>query len=540
MGAYLTALAPTLLQLGLLAALYALLRRLHHALARLPEKSHREPILVLELLRRPTGALLFAGTLLPLAAFSGDLSWQRVDPAGWARPFVAFVVAGGCVFGATYAFNWYFDRAHLFDRALLVALGAAGVLGHPLFLAPFVVLFVTVMHQFVHPVHPADTDDLNLYCHKIVFSHQILAFLAFLDLSLLWRGLPEIRLAQLLVLVQGANYGASAIGKARLGWTSRNELVGLVAAAVAHGWLPADSPATSRVIRFVRATNRVLLVSCLTLEGGAALMLVARPLGAAVLVGLAGFHLAVLALSGINFLPWCALDLALAVVVWVQPDAAFGLSASLAAWGATAACMQWMRPYCLAWLDAPLCTAFRFEALGLDGKMHALPPDVFAPYDITVTNGKFRAMVDEKIAVDAWAECYDADEYEELKKLRSWEDVRAVEERIGRSYYHPVFEDRIRRFVTAYAAAHDAKKLGRGRGLLARDWLGPNRAWGVLLAAPLATIRVRVVRVLQVGDRCHEREGNVSCEVPVLRTADPVPLARDQGAIVLSRSVGAG
>ncbi|HWL89683.1 MAG TPA: hypothetical protein VNO21_27960 [Polyangiaceae bacterium] len=481
--------ARLVMQLTLMGALYSLSRWFHSRYAWLPEDAYFEPFVFARALVRPRALACLAGPALPLLPFWARLRWTALDPSGWLRGYTCFLTLVVAVFGATYAFNWFFRRAHLLDRAMLIFFGAA-TFWHPLFAIPTAAWFLIFMRQFLYPINA--NADLHIYCHKVVFAHQLLVVAAYLYASVVFGGAPPTCVLLLGLMVQGAHYVASGIGKLRIRWVSRTELVGLVSAAVAHRWLHTSARWVAAALSMARP---VVLVTCVALEIGASLLTLDSNAAIVLLIGLGGFHIVVLLVSGINFLPWAVLDGALAWGAYEWPQA-FGVVPWVTSLLLFVALRRWWMPYELAWFDARLCTAFRIEARSRDGTIYELTPDAFAPYDVTVANGKFACVCDEPIVVGAWAEFNNVAVCSRMQKLRTAEDVAALERAAGINLYNAKFTARVLRLLTEFARAVHRGDTNRGRDWLARDWPRSNPALAGLRGVELACIDIRIVRVL--------------------------------------------
>jgi hypothetical protein len=502
------------LELATLTLVYAGLRLMIFRLSRLPREAYEQAIIVKTFTARPWATAGLLVTTLPLL----KAGWSAAALEPWIRLYVAYLIAAASAFWTTYSFNWYFGRFHLVDRALVLALGA-GTLVHPGFAPLFCAMGLLMARQFLYPLFPGDTRDVNVYCHKVVVVHQLVAVIAFLSVRSVWT-LPGSRLFALCLVVHGANYFFSATGKLRLGWLRGNDLRGLVNAGVAHGWFATQGWRLARLVHWVARSNPLLLVGCLALELGGGLLLCHRLAAAVLLLGLALLHVAVLLLSGINFLSWSLIDGALVAIAWVQPENVYGPGPTLAALLILLSGRPLIRPYILAWLDTSLCNAFRFVGVAREGGAVELGPEAFAPFDMIVANGKFRYLCDDPLLVDAWGETESRAIVRTIGRVRCLTDLRDLESSLGERCYRPRGVNAMTDFLTKYLeACPNRSRPGHPVSWLSRDWLSNRRTPYGVDGGRLVAVAAHVTKVLFVNGSFTVLEDR-----PVLSVGEP-PLA---------------
>lgn len=514
-------------ELVFVGLLYGGLGRAYRLIA-LPEDAYHRPVLLAELARRPAQLLVAVGPALP-ALCNPSLSWGQLAGAAWLRPFICALLAWISLASSTYAFNWYLRRWHLVDRGVLLLLGLASAF-HPGFVVLVAAWAVVLTGQFIHPIFPADRAYLSTYTHRLPLVHQLLLFHAYLCATSIL-DLPPARFMTLALVAQGAHYFHSALGKLRLQWLQRDELVGLLCAAVAHGWWPhRNGSAPRRLGLWMQRANRPLLIACLAVELGGGLLLIHANLAIVLLVALAGLHVAILVLIGINFLPWIFLDLCLALAVGAQPAETFGLLPFAVSLPFLAVAPKLFGVHVLAWLDARLCNAYRFEAVAVDGQRYELSPDAFAPYDMIMAFGKFRFLSDEPLLVDVWSESSEASVVQAIARTRTLRDINALEQHFGKNYFSQRRTQRMHRFLEEFLRSLSTRRSIGAGSWFARDWLARGAHTATLTTRDVQAIAVRIVKLLYAGGEFRLLEDRVLDDVVLAKehTASP-PLLRREG-----------
>jgi hypothetical protein len=190
-----------------------------------------------------------------------------------------------------------------------------------------------------------------------------------------------------------SHYFITALAKVWLGprwhsWATGNRLSDLAAGAWAWGWarfLP--WPAWLRVIRAVRPVERPLQAAAFALELAAPLALLHPHAAVGFCLAWAGFHVGVVALSGLFFWEWILADLALAALVLSLGDsaaAAFGawpVAASLAFMAVFPLRHKLWKPMPLGWFDTPLTQRMHWRVTGESGREYGLYNDFMCPHE---------------------------------------------------------------------------------------------------------------------------------------------------------------
>ncbi|MBW3575862.1 MAG: hypothetical protein KY450_13660, partial [Actinobacteria bacterium] len=160
------AVAGTLLATaGLLVAL-AVVSRVFYRLVQLDEAAYSAASITLAALGTPT-FLVLAVPAAGVVWLRRDLRWSDVVEGRLLRVVVLAAAGSLIVSLAFYEPNWYFDRSHLVDRALLVGLFALSF-WRPIALVPFTVLAAVVASQFAVPLGRYTWNDKRLIFDVVI------------------------------------------------------------------------------------------------------------------------------------------------------------------------------------------------------------------------------------------------------------------------------------------------------------------------------------------------------------------------------------
>lgn len=367
-------------------ALFGVVERLFFACSRLPEEVYHARIICLAALKHPA-PLTAVVVSLALLGFWRQLRWQQFElyrPMRWAIAALALTL--GFAF-STYGYNFFYDQAHWFDRALVAGL-ALLVVWHPAMVGLFVVQAFLIAGQFNQPLLYSWTDKMMVY--------QLLVLLVpFLWLKLVCR---RLTLAPYLVAALGVIaifYFRPALGKIEMGWMAHNSQANIFLAAVhQNGWLAWLGP--DRLRQVYLAIDRwqyVLMTLTLLVETAVLFYLIHPRLTAAVLIGCVLMHGGIFLTSGICFWKWAVADVAFAAAILALPREA---AARIFNWRGMALGIMivlglqvtYRHPVKLAWYDSPMAFHFQVEAVGASGAVYEIPPYCLAPYDLPLAQGR--------------------------------------------------------------------------------------------------------------------------------------------------------
>src|SRR5262245_20582463 len=305
--------------------------------ARIPHEIHRAPSFTWALLGSRPLFWLPALLALGLAGWSltaegrRRIGWSRFDGVGGLR-WVTFgiMLALAWPYGA-HPYNHYYDQAHLLDRALLFFLLGA-TLHSPLWLPFFALEVVMSRVQILHPVSLVTpiVDEVPFRVLGVIAGFGLWSFAA-AELRALGerrrRGgvrLPPIE-AHVLVFAMlclfASYYVYAGVGKLALGeqpfdWVAESHMDNLFVGAYLNGWNASLSePAALALAGFVRRLSLPIAGTSLALELGMLFVLTGRRPTFAILAGIIGMHLGVLAVTGVFFWTWALV--AACVLVWL-------------------------------------------------------------------------------------------------------------------------------------------------------------------------------------------------------------------------------
>jgi hypothetical protein len=434
-----------IVELGVLAAAYALIRAAATRWAHLSDDGYRRPILLLSLVREPRALVATLGPSLPLFLAWPRLHWTALGGAPWLRPLACVLALAATLPLINSAPNRYYNQRYLVDRVFLGAL-AVLVFAHPAFAAPLVGLAFVLSWQRLLPL----SSDLGFLINKNIALYVVVAFVAAQYVALFSTSAAPAFLVFVLAM-HGAHYVHSAVDKLRIGWLRDNELIGLLGAGIAHG-----HPSARRFAAWLRRFNRPLLLATIAVELAAALWCWHWLGAVGLLVAAAVFHVAVFVVSGMDFFAWVLLDLWLATTAWLAHDERiFGVAPLVAALALIAVGRWAFEPQRLAWIDARLCHVYRFALRGTDGKLIELRPADFAPYEDLFFAGKFRYLSDEKLLVHTWAET-GPELARAIRAATSPDELARLAERLGRNYYDAERAAQMEDFLRALFAGRAA------------------------------------------------------------------------------------
>lgn len=452
-------------RVAMLVGLFVLLEKSVRAAGDLPEEYYFQPFLFVELVERAVRSagwwlLLFipigltAGVLLVrVPSFRRGLvrlwhSWSDLEHSPVLRVFIGFVAFIAAWAFSTYDYNLYFDQSHYADRLLLLLL--AGLLcWRPVFVFPFLLLLVTIIAQFNHPIGSFS------WSEPILLVRVLVLFGAAFLIRLLTGHLRSADFLFVLCCLIASHYWVSGFGKLQLGWFMQDHIYYLLPATYANGWLGFMEPETvAALTRRLSWLNGPMKAGTLLIECGALVSLWRRGLFRGFLVAWIALHLGIFFVTGICFWKWMVLDAAVWFVFFRRNSPRipiftrnhFLLALILIGGGA-----RWFRPVELAWYDTRASYTYRFEAHGESGAVYALPPSFFAPYDYQFTLSNFGYLTRQPHLYIVWGATQQRAVANALVHATSPGDVWALEAEFGATTFDPrrsaTFNNFLQRFV---------------------------------------------------------------------------------------------
>jgi hypothetical protein len=458
-----------------MVALYVGIERALAVSCRLPEAAYTGPVIAAGLLRRVAGqplALVAVAALVALGLWRREpvlRAWSELEHGRALR----WLVSGIALFFAwafsSYDTNLYFDRAHLADRALLLAL-AACVVWRPVFVAAFLPLLVAMVWQFEYPLGGYSWTDKSAPFRALVF------FLA----GFLWLAVRGERRTGALLFGIGAlvagHYWVPGLEKLRLGWLAHGHLHHLTLAAWENGWLVSlDADRIAALVRALAWFDPWLQAFTLVAEAGALFFFWRREVALGLLAAWALLHAGIFVTSGICFWKWMLLDAALFAVIWRLPRESaqriFGPGPLLVSLPLVLFAWSWCAPVRLGWYDTRLAYTYRYEATGVSGARYRLAASFFAPFDLQFAQNRFDYLTRTPALVSTYGNTQDAGIANALLAARDADTVFALEARMGRVLYDERRSARLDAFLVRYLSAWNRR--------------GMERQWYAALGAPL-------------------------------------------------------
>jgi len=469
-----------LLQVTLGLAVFLLVEPLVFACGRLPASVYDRPIIVVGALGHAAPLIVLLSSVIAVTVFHRRLRWRAMELGTMVR----WLALANCLALAwaysTYPYNYWLDRPHDLDRALLFVLPWL-VLWHPGFLGVFLAHAYLMAGQFNEPLQYSWTDKLLVY-------EVLLLLFVFVWLTLATRQglLPFVGGALCLVALY---YAVPAGGKLVLGWLARNDQANIVLSAWhQNGWLDGlGTVGRNRVVALVAWTAPLLKLATLAFEIGVVIMLRHRRVAVGLLLGCAAMHVGILLTTGIFFWKWIVLDLSLAAVVWWLPagDARRLFGPVQAAVGVGLIAVLFVthrRPVILAWFDSPMAFQFRIEAVGADGTAYEVTPAALAPYDLPLAQGRFYYLTDVPMLVDCLGSTPHWGMARRLNAARTAEDLAAIRAVFGSPRTNATSADRfellIQRFFRHQQAPRATSWMSRLPSPPQHIWTAPHRGDG--------------------------------------------------------------
>ncbi len=461
-----------------LVGLFVVVERWLMAACRLPAASYFEPTIGVALLRvlarQPTPWFLLAA-LATLVLLRGRLLWRGWSELDHGRALQLLIGGLVLVFAwtfSTYDVNLYFDRTHIADRVLVVAL-AGLVCWRPVFLFLFLPLLLAVIWQFEQPLgHYSWTD-------KLAPIRVLLLFLAFFS----WQAVTGGRRTEAFVFTAGclvaAHYWIPGLEKLQLGWLAHGRLHHLTLAAWQNGWLVSlDAAEITGFAQVLARIEPLTLAFTIVAEAGALLFFWRRGVALTLLAAWVLLHAGVFVTSGICFWKWAIVDaglFALLIAVRRAPVAAiFGPGPLLLSLVLIGSASHWCPPVRLGWFDTRLAYTYRYTVVGPTSHEYAIAASFFAPYDLRFSQNRFDFLTPRPALVSTFGMTQDPRIAKALLPVRTLAEVEQLETRLGTVHREPKQVERFDAFMQRFLSAwnrHGAKREASG------CWRAPLHIW---------------------------------------------------------------
>ncbi len=353
--------------------------------SRLPVEALEEQFLFAQAVARMRWPdFVFLAAALLCASFFRRLwqPWSAVEHGGRLRMVSGVSLALLAWSFSTYEYNLFLDQSHAGDRLLLVAL-ACLALWRPIFVFPFLAVLMPVVQQFGQPLGgylwPVDLLPIRVL---------VVSSVAWVFFGLTGRRASN-DWALLLSCVVAVSFWYPGMLKMQLHWWAHEQIAYGLSGAYTQGWLAFLEPETiASATGMLLPINLPMVVGTLCLEAGALFLLWRRGFARTLLVAWMLFHCAAFGLYGFYFWKWLLVEASCFQLLRRGGPAIFERRHFVAAFVLIASGPFWLAgsPN-LAWYDTPISTAYRFEAVGDDGRSYTWLPSLFAPFSDAMTMG---------------------------------------------------------------------------------------------------------------------------------------------------------
>lgn len=458
---------------ALVVFIYASMERWSFATLHLGESSYSEPVLAAELLRTLVGTQRGLVGLVPLlcvAVWRGsDLftRWESADAGRGSRVVVSLLVAWATWAALTFDHNLFYGQSYNLDRLILVTL-AALVWWRPAWVIPFTFLFVALEHQFDHPF------GRQIFDRKID-EDLLLLFSAFLVGHTITRRREARVFPFLACALLASYYWYPGVVKLARGWVGHGDLYLGGFAAHVNGWLAAlPTEQVEGWLRIGALVDWPARILTLGTELGALLFFVHRKVPRVLLAGWLTLHIGIWAFSGVSFLTWITVDLAVLLAFFATKRREPQLFTRRFAVGGAlliVASPIWVRPPPVGWFDTPLIYTYRYEAVDDLGNRGALPEEA-TPLGEAWCARDFPFLLDEPSLLVRFGKTNDTELAAAIDRLDGdAASLFALEAQMGHVYFDEEQVARLDRFLSTVAA-----KLNHGDSWRhALSWAAPAR-----------------------------------------------------------------
>ncbi|MCE9518276.1 MAG: hypothetical protein K8R87_01710 [Verrucomicrobia bacterium] len=413
-------------------------------------------------------------------------SWRGFFPGGrlhyvvWAILFILVWTT------ALYPYNFFYGRAHLLDRLVILLLGAA-TLRRPSF---FPALIFAVMQSYLQwqGTGLADAESTN---RKMILDMSYMIAAAGLARPWLLRWLPN-RLPMLTVVFIGANlihYWLPGLAKLKIGqhwadWALHDDLYHLTISTFLYGWnLLWDQAGVIRLHESLQAFAVPLKLFVIFIEVALLTAFWNRRWFVFLAAGRAMLHMGIYVFSGDTFWNWILTQAAIVAAFWhqePQDDAAAARSGGIALFSLPVmlCSMIYMlvtahshKASKLAWFDSQITERYALHAVMEDGRRLYITPTFFEPYDFPMIQAQFHFLHlqedgagGEKILTRTFGAIHEWEPAHQMRGIKTVENARPMIQKLGTVTEKPVreakripqFDEFLRTWMKNYQAQHGA------------------------------------------------------------------------------------
>lgn len=366
--------------------------------------------------------------------------------------------------GSLYEYNWFLDRAHLADRALVIVLAAASW-WRPVFLVPFVLHYRSVIAQFELP--------FGINIAASIEELLILVILALAAAHLVHVATGRRDSAPVMMVITAGyatHYFIPGRGKLTAGWHFDEELPNLATNGYISGWLGhTDGSWALDLASLYDTFEWPLLLGTLVLEVGVIVFALHHRVMRFVFLPLALFHLVNFANLGYWYANWSILGIALFVLFtrdslrpWLDRNLTVARAVIMViAIGPLGATL--FHPSGLSWFDAPVSYGQEFIAIAPDGTETPVEVQAFAPMTADILFGGTQ-FGETRRATGPYGALGSPDRMPRFNALTSVEEVASLE--LPRTAEDTASLERTERYIEAWIHYANEREAGN------RSWAG--------------------------------------------------------------------
>lgn len=448
---------PLLWDVGILAAVYLLLDWSFKRLTQLPLESYKRPFVAFETLKNfesPVVVLTAIAVLVLLALRWKLIStpWSSFEGGTEIRILIVSCILALTWAHTTYSLNYFYDQSHLIDR-LIILIFAILVMWRPIFVLPFLLITLPIVHQFREPLR-VYTWSLSSLPFRIVILFAAQLLICFASKKPCWKVSSFVFF--LLCLVAG-HHLPSGLSKLNNGWLQVDHLYFLLPSTYANGWLGFLEPdSISRITSILAHFNWPMKIATIILEGGAVVFLWRRPFIRVFLIGWLFIHAELFLRSGIGMWMWVVPQLILLFIFFWEKSVFSRSLANFSVWHLVASLViigsatKWLRPPIHAWIDSRANYTYKFEATDEEGNIFSLPPNFFLPYYYDITLSGFHYIHDRPIMNITWGSIGSVEFARLLTEATTEERILELEKARGRSKFSQQSLDRFKNFIQVF------------------------------------------------------------------------------------------
>jgi len=389
-------------------------------------------------------------------------SWRGYFPGGRLH-FVVWIIVFILVWTtALYPYNYFYGRAHLVDRLVILALGVA-TLRRPLVL-PALMFAVMCSYAQWRGTGLADAESTN---RKMILDMACMLAATGLTRTWLARLMPQ-RLPMLTVVFIGANlihYWLPGLAKLKIGqnwadWTLHDDLFHLTISTFLYGWnLLWDQAGAIRLHGALQPFAVPLKLFVIFIEVALLTAFWSRRWFVFLAAGRALLHTGIYVFSGDTFWNWILTQLAIVAAFWrEEPEkrsaaarpgdpALFSAPVMLCSMGYMLITAHSHKASKLAWFDSQLTERYALHAVMEDGRRLCITPTFFAPYDFPMIQAQFHFLQlkdggarGEKILTRTFGAIHDWEAAHPMRGVKTVDEARALIQKFGTLGRNPAKE----------------------------------------------------------------------------------------------------